>query len=472
MKYRHSICWLRRDLRLQDQRALSAAKQNSDFVTIIFVFDSNILSKLENKNDRRLTFIHQSLQELNNKLQSKGTQLVVLHGDPAVEIPSAAKILQADAVYAGLDFEPYAKTRDQKVQKGLHAIGSILHLVKDQVIFAGLEVMKKNGEPFKVFTAYKNQWLSQLQTEDTFNASIQKENYTHHRKLKAYAHDWTLKDFGFEKNTLWLDAGEVEARHRLRKFSAMMDKYHLTRDFPAKDKGTSWLSVHLRFGTISVRACVREVLQKPTEGSKTWLSELIWRDFYQMILDQFPHVVNTSFKPEYADIRWPGSDEHFEKWCEGKTGYPIVDAAMRHFVKTGWMHNRLRMIVAMFLVKDLLVDWRKGEAFFANHLLDFDLAANNGGWQWCASTGCDSQPYFRIFNPVLQSEKFDAQGQFIRLHCPELHGFSDKHVHAPWKASLDEQKKANCIVGKDYPAPIVDHAKQREKALRLYKKII
>lgn len=470
MKYRHSICWIRRDLRLQDQRALSAAKQNSEFVTVIFVFDTNILNKIQNKKDRRLTFIHQSLQELNNKLQTKNSQLVVLHGDPAVEIPKAAKLLQADAVYAGLDFEPYAKVRDQKVYESLQIMGCFLHLVKDQVIFAGLEVKKQDGSPFKVFTAYKNQWLKQLQTEDTFNVNIQGDNFMSHNKLKSFAHDWSLKDIGFEKSSLWLDAGEVEARHRLRKFSAVMDKYHLTRDFPWQDKGTSWLSVHLRFGTISIRSCVREVLQKRTEGAKVWLSELIWREFYHMILDQFPHVAKSSFKPEYADLRWPGLDEHYEKWCAGMTGYPIVDAAMRHFNNTGWMHNRLRMIVAMFLVKDLLIDWRRGEQYFADHLLDFDLAANNGGWQWCASTGCDAQPYFRIFNPTLQSERFDASGSFIRLHCPELHGFSDKKIHAPWKTTKSEQESAGCIIGKDYPAPIVDHAEQRQKVLRLYKK--
>jgi len=471
MKYKHSICWLRRDLRIADQHALAAAKQNSESVTVAFVFDSNILAKLKDKNDRRLTFIHHALQELHTKLQAKGSQLVVLEGDPIVEIPRAAKILQADAVYTNMDFEPYAKKRDQKVHEALQEMGCFFHLLKDHVIFSGLEVKKQNGEPFKVFTAYKNQWLKQLKSEDSWNISYNKDNYTHHTKLKVFAHDWTLNDLGFVKNTLWIPSGEAEAKFRLKRFGGVLKDYAKNRNFPNNDKGYSGLSAHLRFGTISIRACVREVLNNRSEGARVWLSELIWRDFYQMILDQFPYVVDGPFKKEYEDIRWPGSNEHFEKWCLGMTGYPIVDAAMRHFNKTGWMHNRLRMIVAMFLCKDLLIDWKKGEEYFARYLLDFDLAANNGGWQWCSSTGCDAQPYFRVFNPILQSQKFDADGQFIREHCPELQGFTNKTIHAPWETSMDEQKKATCIIGKDYPAPIVDHATQRKKALILYKKL-
>lgn len=470
MNYKHSICWIRRDLRIADQHALAAARQNSEIVTVAFVFDSNILSKLEDKNDRRVMFIHNALQELHTKLQSKGSQLVVLEGDPAIEIPKAAKLLQADAVYANMDFEPYAKKRDQKVHEALKDMGCFFHLLKDHVMFAGLEVKKQNGEPFKVFTAYKNQWLKQLKTEDSWNISYNKDNFTPHRKLKVFTRDWTLKDLGFEKNILWIPSGEIEAKFRLKRFSSVLKNYNAARNFPWNEKGYSGLSAHLRFGTISIRACVREVLQNRSEGARVWLSELIWRDFYHMILDQFPHVVDSPFKKDYKDIKWPGSDENFEKWCVGQTGYPIVDAAMRHFNKTGWMHNRLRMIVAMFLCKDLLVDWKKGEKYFARYLLDFDLAANNGGWQWCSSTGCDAQPYFRVFNPSLQSARFDADGQYIREHCPELQGFSNKMIHSPWKASMEEQKKANCIIGKQYPAPIVDHAIQREKVMRLFKK--
>ena len=356
MKYKHSICWIRRDIRLNDNKSLSAAKLNSEFVTVVFVFDTNIINSLKDRNDRRLTFIHQSLQELNTKLQTKGSQLIVLQGDPVKEIPKVAKALQVDAIYTGLDFEPYAKRRDEKVHEALREIGCFLHLVKDQVIFSGLEVKKSSGEAFKIYTPYKNQWLKQLQTEDSWNATTNKENYMHHAKLKSFAHDWTLKDLGFEKNTLLIEPGEAEAKLRLRRFSNVIDQYKDARNFPWKEKGTSGLSTHLRFGTMSVRACAREVLQKKTDGARTWLNEIIWRDFYMMILDQYPHVVDGPFKKEYANIKWPGSNEMFEKWCLGQTGYPIVDAAMRYFNKTGWMHNRLRMIVAMFLCKDLLVD--------------------------------------------------------------------------------------------------------------------
>lgn len=470
IKYRHSICWIRRDLRLSDHVALSAAKQNSEFVTVVFVFDTTILNKLEDKDDRRLTFIHQSLQVIHKKLQDFHSGLVVLIGDPAVEIPRVAKILKVDAVYANMDVEPYAKKRDQKVFNGLKNINCEFHLLKDHVIFAGLEVRKKSGEAFKVFTPYKKQWLMQFQSNDMRDVSIRKNNFTHHSDLKAFQIDWTLKDLGYKKNSLWIEAGEDEGMKKLKRFSTVISKYHTERNFPASH-GTSGLSVHLRFGTISVRACVREAIQKKNEGSSVWLSELIWRDFYQMILDQYPHVAEKAFKPKYQNIRWSGSDRHFKAWCEGKTGYPIVDAAMKHFNQTGWMHNRLRMVVAMFLCKDLLVDWRKGEKYFARYLLDFDLGSNNGGWQWCSSTGCDAQPYFRIFNPILQSMKFDAKATFIRQHCPELQKFSDKHIHAPWITSKEDQKKAECIIGKNYPKPIVDHAIQRKKVLSLFKKI-
>jgi deoxyribodipyrimidine photo-lyase len=272
MKYRHSICWIRRDIRLVDQKSLSAAKLNSETVTVVFVFDTTILDKLQDKNDRRVTFIHQSLQEMNNKLQAKGSQLIVLHGNPIDEIPKAAKILQADAVYAGLDFEPQAKARDQKVHEELQSMGCFFHLIKDQVVFSGLEVVKKSGEPFKIFTPYKNQWLKQLTTEDCWNATTNKENLTPHAKLKSFAHDWNLEEIGFKKTTLWLEPGEAEAKFRLRRFLTVMDKYKEDRNFPWKDKGTSALSVHLRFGTMSIRACVRSVLEKKSEGARTWLN--------------------------------------------------------------------------------------------------------------------------------------------------------------------------------------------------------
>ena len=470
-RYRHSICWIRRDLRLSDHVALSAAKKNSDFVTVVFVFDSVITKKLKDKNDRRLVFIHKSLQEVHRKLQGYQSSLVVLNGDPVEEIPNVVREIEADAVYANIDIEPYAKKRDHEVAKKLFDMGCSFHLFKDHVIYLGSEITNRASEPYKVFTPYKKQWLANLRTEYASDYSIKKYNYTHYSKLKSLQRDWTLDDLGFEKNTLWIEAGEDEGKQRLKDFSSRsLSKYHTARDHPAKDFGTSGLSVHLRHGTISIRACVREVLLNRSKGAEVWLSELIWRDFYQMILDQFPHVVKSPFRGEYRDLKWPGTKSHFQAWCKGKTGYPIIDAAMRHFNDTGWMHNRLRMIVAAFLTKDLLVDWKLGEKYFARYLLDFDLASNNGGWQWSASTGCDAQPYFRIFNPITQSEKFDSKGEFIRRHCPELRGFSDKQVHAPWKTTKTQQDKADCIIGKDYPKPIVDHGVQRNKALSLFKK--
>jgi deoxyribodipyrimidine photo-lyase len=255
---------------------------------------------------------------------------------------------------------------------------------------------------------------------------------------------------------------------RLADFLPALQWYVDDRDIPSKN-GTSGLSAHLRFGTVSIRECVRQVRRMERQGARTWLSELIWRDFYQMLLDRYPHVVNHSFKREYDAIVWPGGDSAFEAWCEGRTGYPIIDAAMRHFNATGWMHNRLRMIVAMFLTKDLLVDWRRGERYFAENLLDYDLAANNGGWQWSASTGADGAPYFRIFNPVLQSRKFDSGGKFIRAHLPELSGFGNELIHWPHDADLPAQQAAGCTLGNDYPHPIVDHAEQKEKAIALFK---
>ena len=274
---------------------------------------------------------------------------------------------------------------------------------------------------------------------------------------------------GFESTRLPIKGGQNAAKKQLKRFLPKLINFHKNRDYPSISNGTSHLSVHLRFGTLSIRSLVRAALNNSSFGSKTWLSELIWRDFYQMLLDQFPHVVKGCFKQEYDRIQWPGTQRQFNLWCQGRTGFPLIDAAMQHFNATGWMHNRLRMIVASFLVKDLLVDWRKGEAYFARYLLDFDLAANNGGWQWCASTGCDAQPWFRIFNPVTQSKRFDPDGSFIRSVLPELSGFSNKEIHFPFSSSLKSQKNASCIVGKDYSKPIVEHAIQRNKVLKMFK---
>jgi deoxyribodipyrimidine photo-lyase len=455
---------------MSDHRAMHEALTQCEKVTVAFVFDKVILKKLKDKDDRRISFIHRSLQELDSALKRKDSKLLVLHGDPKEKIPSVAKKMKVDAVFANKDVEPYAKDRDAKVAKALEKQDIAFRTYKDHVIFIGDEILNQQGEPYKVFTPYKNKWLEEVDQHLYEDYSTKRQNFTLHDDVQKHLEPWTMSDIGFEKNDLWLEPGQGAAQDRLERFLEDVTDYDDLRNYPAIDKGFSGLSVHLRHGTISIRECVRAIRKKRSKGSDVWLSELIWRDFYHMILDQFPHVANGSFKEDYKDMNWPGSEKRFQAWCEGQTGYPIVDAAMRCINQTGWMHNRLRMIVAMFLTKDLLVDWQKGEAYFERHLLDFDLAANNGGWQWSASTGCDAQPYFRIFNPITQSEKFDPDGVFIRQYCMELVDFSDKNIHAPWKTSKKEQEKANCIIGKDYPEPIVDHKTQREKAIALFKK--
>jgi deoxyribodipyrimidine photo-lyase len=422
-------------------------------VVVVFVFDPKLLQGLPS-DDRRFTFLHQSLEELDRNLQKKNSCLLVRVGDPCWEIPALAKTLKAKAVCTGRDFEPYAKERDARVEKALEAEGIAFHAVKDQVIFAGREVATGTGAPYKVFTPYKNAWLRQLGPVHWEERRPHPLVFCPKENFQPQVHPWQLKDLGFRPASLWLEAGESAAQKRLKAFASRLAAYGRERDFPAA-AATSGLSAHLRFGTLSVRACVRLALEQKNEGAETWLSELIWRDFYQMVLDQYPHVVGHAFKKEYDKLPWPGSDAHFRAWCAGETGYPLVDAAMRHFNATGWMHNRLRMVVASFLTKDLLVDWRRGEGYFARGLLDFDLAANNGGWQWSASTGCDAQPYFRIFNPYSQSKKFDPGGAFIRQQLPELNSFGKKEIHRP--------------IGAKYPRPLVDHGIQRAKALALFK---
>lgn len=468
MRYGKSVCWIRRDLRLKDNVALSAATALSKEVVLVFVFDINILGKLKNKKDRRISFIYQSLLELDEKLRRKDSALVVLHGDPKKVIPEFAKRIKAHAVFVNRDYEPFAKKRDKAVQIACDKLGITFNDFKDQVIFEGGEIYTQSGTPYKVFTPYKNKWLMEL------NAILYQDHrpllkrLTPRSQLREELEDWSLKKLEFESANLWLKAGQGAAENQLKRFLPDLLNYDKNRDYPSILNGTSRLSVHLRFGTLSIRSLVRAALTNPSSGAKTWLSELIWRDFYQMILDQFPHVVKGCFKQEYDQIQWPGNKNNFSLWCNGMTGYPIIDAAMRCFNQTGWMHNRLRMIVASFLTKDLLVDWRKGESWFAQNLLDFDLAANNGGWQWCASTGCDAQPYFRIFNPITQSKKFDPTGSFIRQYLPELKSFSNKLIHWPHISNNEIQKKVNCILGEDYPKPIVIHSEQRIKALNLF----
>jgi deoxyribodipyrimidine photo-lyase len=466
-----SLCWFRRDLRPDDHAALHAALKAGGRVHCAFVFDTEILEKLPSRRDRRVEFIHASVTELKRSLEALGGGLIVLHGPARTEVPRLADRLQVGAVYANHDYDPAAVARDRAVAGALASAGIAFHTRKDQVIFEKDELLTGGGTPYTVYTPYKNAWLKKL--EPFFLKAYPVEQY---RAGLARPQDGplpTLGQLGFEKTNLSeleLPAGASGARRLLGDFRRRMARYHERRDYPAL-KGPSRLSVHLRFGTISVREVARAAAGKDGAGAAAWLNELIWRDFYHMILHHFPHVAVRAFRPEYDALKFPDDERLFRAWCEARTGYPLVDAAMRQLNRTGYLHNRLRMVAASFLVKDLLVDWRRGEQYFAEHLNDFDLAANNGGWQWAASTGCDAQPYFRIFNPVTQSRKFDAAGVFIRQYVPELSGCDVKTIHAPWLMSAEEQQKAGVVIGRDYPAPVVDHDAQRKKALALYGRV-
>ena len=470
------IFWFRRDLRLSDDRGLAEATRQARRVIPLFVFDTNILDDLDSRQDRRVTFIHESIRELQQMLRDMGSDLVVLHGNPEEAVPRFADRVNADAVFTNRDYEPYAAARDEQLRQALAGDGRALMDFKDQVVFERDELLTQAGEPYKVFTPYKKAWLQRFEEETAYGRSPAEEEVPDYERLaprgalRGLSDAWDMDALGFVPADLWLTPGETAARERLEDFIPRMAEYKKDRDYPSRE-GTSGLSVHFRFGTISIREAVRAAMDDDSKGAQTWLSELIWRDFYQMLLHNFPRVVSHSFKPEYDAIRWPGSEEHFQAWCEGRTGYPIVDAAMRHFNATGWMHNRLRMITAMFLTKDLLVDWRLGEAYFAEHLLDYDLASNNGGWQWSASTGADGAPYFRIFNPVMQSKRFDPDGSYIRAHLPELRGFEGDALHWPHDADTSTQRDAGCLLGEDYPHPVVDHFEQKNKAIALFKAV-
>lgn len=463
MNIEKALVWFRRDLRDHDHAALSAALANAQQVFCAFVFDTEILDALPSKHDRRVHFIHESLLELDSALRAKGGGLIVRHGRAAEEIPSLARQIGVSAVYANRDYEPAAKARDQLIAEMLRSSGIAFHDLKDQAIFDHNEVLTQAGKPFSVFTPYKNAWLKRLTATDY--AAYASNGHLASSELAGVP---ALADIGFAETDLaavGIKPGMSGARTVWDEFrDGRIKRYGSLRDFPAV-KGVSYLSVHLRFGTLSIRELVRAALHSEAD---VWLSELIWRDFYFMILDHFPHVAGHAFKPDYDAIQWEHWPEGYAAWCQGRTGYPLVDAAMRQLNYSGWMHNRLRMVVASFLTKDLGIDWRLGEKYFAEQLNDFDLSANNGGWQWASSSGCDAQPYFRIFNPIKQSEKFDAEGKFIRRYVPELAKVSNKYIHAPWLMGRLEQEALGAVIGRDYPGPIVDHARARERTLARY----
>ena len=482
--FERALVWLRRDLRLHDHAALAAACRQARQVWCVFVFDTPILAPLP-RQDRRVEFIQRSVVALDAELDALGqrhghppgaVRLIVRHGVAADDVPALAAHLNVQLVCLNHDDEPDALVRDALVRQRLAAQGVACHSFKDHVIFERNEVLTGSGRPYSVFTPYKNAWLKRLRADEGALA----EHAPAHAALAPWPHKLgapgvpDLAALGFAPTNLSalpLPCGSAGGHALLADFLPRLPRYAQARDFPAL-KGPSYLSTHLRFGTVSIRHLVRQAwahgAQTGEEGAATWLSELVWRDFYHQILHHHPHVVGQAFKPELASVRWedgPEAEAGFAAWCQGRTGYPLVDAGMRQLATTGYMHNRLRMVVASFLTKDLGVDWRRGEAWFALHLNDFDLAANNGGWQWAASTGCDAQPWFRIFNPVTQSEKFDPQGKFIRRYVPELAGLDDAHLHAPWQAPALVRAAAGVHLGDTYPHPLVEHEVARQRTL-------
>lgn len=427
-----AVMWFRRDLRLHDNAALYHALKSGYKVLPVFIFDKTILNKLEDKEDKRLVFIHGALQQINAELKKHGSALSIYYSTPIDVWKKITEEFNVKVVYANHDYEPYAKERDSEVGKFLSSKNISFNTFKDQTIFEKDEVLKDDGTPYTVFTPYSRKWKTKLNkfylksypTEKYFDAFL--ENNPHEII--------TLKEMSFKEIAAEFPRKEI--------VKDIIKNYHTQRDFPFI-KGTSRLSVHLRFGTVSIR----ELASTAKNLSEPWLNELIWRDFYMMILWHFPHVANSAFKPRYNHIPWNNNEGDFLKWCNGQTGYPIVDAGMRELNETGFMHNRVRMIVASFLTKHLLINWQWGEAYFAKKLLDFDLSANNGGWQWAAGSGCDAAPYFRIFNPYEQTKKFDPQLKYIRKWVPEFEDFN-------------------------YPKPMIEHTFARNRCLERYKSVL
>jgi deoxyribodipyrimidine photo-lyase len=424
-----SIHWFRRDFRLQDNAALYHALKSGTPVLCLFIFDTSILSKLTDKTDARVSFIHQEIEQLKTELEVLGSSLLIKYGEPLAIWKEVISEYEIKEVFTNHDYEPYAISRDNEINKMLSSNSINFQTFKDQVIFEKDEVSKDDGTPYTVFTPYSKKWKAKL--NDFYLKPYPTELYFKNFYSSKPLANIALEELGFKKSLIPFP--EKETRQSIIK------NYETNRDIPSVE-GTSRLSLHFRFGTISIRQKAAKALQI----SEKWLNELIWREFYMSILYHYPHVVSSAFKPQYDRIEWDNNRNYFEKWCNGQTGYPIVDAGMRQLNSTGFMHNRVRMIVASFLTKHLLIDWRWGEAYFAEKLLDFELASNNGGWQWAAGCGVDAAPYFRIFNPYLQTARFDPKNSYIKTWVPEF------------------EKPT-------YPKPIVNHEQARTKCLETYK---
>lgn len=429
MKQEISVCWLRRDLRIADNAALYHALKGHYPVLLLFIFDKNILSRLSDKQDARVTFLYQTLEELDSELSLHGSSIDIQYGTPEEVWTKVLGSYEVKAVYANHDYEPYALERDDTLAEYLATENIQFKTFKDQVIFEKQEITKADGKPYTVFTPYFRQWQQKLNAFYVKSYPVNK--YLHqllHRKKEPLP---SLSEMGFELS---------RQKFPGKDFKLKLRNYENKRDYPAED-ATTHIGLHLRFGTISIREAARQAL---TQKAEKWLSELAWRDFYMMILWHFPHTVHQSFKPAYDNIQWINNESDFERWCEGNTGYPLVDAGMRQLNATGYMHNRVRMVVASFLTKHLLIDWRWGETYFAEKLLDYEQASNIGGWQWACGCGNDAAPYFRVFNPELQAKKFDPKNTYIHHWVPALK--QQMHVQ-----------------------PIVEHAFARERVLKIFK---
>ncbi|MEM7334200.1 MAG: deoxyribodipyrimidine photo-lyase [Chloroflexota bacterium] len=457
------IWWVRRDLRLIDNQALEEAVKMGTKVVPIFIFDPFFLNSAY-VGSKRWQFLRLGLQALDRDLRAVGSRLIIRSGRPSIVLKKLVEEVEATAVFAEADYSTYARKRDRQLKADIP-----LKVVPGLTYHHPNDVLKKDGTPYTVFTPYKKQWLQR---------PLPRRNQLIPKPAQLpQCPDIPSEPLPEADHLPFFPAGESEAQARLTQFTnSFLTQYGSLRDFPGIN-GTSKLSPYLRFGMLSARQAIvtavelRAKVKEETavQSVQTWLDELVWREFYQTILYHFPHVIKGSFRPVYDKIQWRNDPDEFEAWCQGQTGYPIVDAAMRQLLQTGWMHNRARMIVASFLVKDLLIDWRWGERWFMQQLVDGDPAANNGGWQWAAGTGTDAAPYFRIFNPTSQSQKFDAKGEYIRQFVPELKGYPDKEIHTPWQLPPLLQKQYGASVGTDYPFPIVEHKEARLRTLAAYK---